>query len=375
MTGGAEARARPPRASSESHLYLYGCGPKIERVSLTALRAGGRWDLEALGRPYVLWGPGVDGCPIGSPVFDGQSGRIFFSTPRNPSESADGHRPELIVGMQSSSFVMTDVIKGADWPMERAAMLVLPDRRLLVSQRRFDRQPGLGNGSVLSIDIRTPGKARFVARSDGVSFTEAAVFKDGTVWDENRAIRLTPNGPVQQTLDLDGLLGDARGAALLPYSAVDGTTGRRFVASQVYEASDNRALFSLPERGPRLSYAIGGIVPPSIKVVETDLAAGAVHLVRNGQRILAEEKTRTANGWQNTGRLVMTDADSAAVRADWRADRLQSAVARYLCAHEDFLLFGAGRTLFIVSEGRPNVAEVAIDTEVDRYTRCLSAEP
>lgn len=374
-TGGGPGAPVSPKAAGETSLYLFSCSPTIERVNLQELRTERTWNLEVLAHPHVLWGPGVDGCPIGSPIFDGESRRIFFTTPRSPSENPDGHRPEVILGIRLDLFTITDIIAAADWPLERAALALAPAQRLLVSQRSFDRKPGLGNGAVFWIDVAVPGHAQLTSRNDGVSFTEHAVFEEGVVWDENRAIRFTPKGPVQEVLELDSLLGDARGDALLSYSAVDEKTNRRFIVAQLYEAAYNRALFSLPERGPVMSYAVATISPPSVRVARTDLEAAAVHLISNGQEILAEEKVQAEGKWRNSGRLVVTSAATMTSRADWQANRLQGEGVRYLCERGGLLLFAAGPTLLVLREGSSNATEVALANPADQYTRCIPSAP
>jgi hypothetical protein len=45
----------------------------------------------------------------------------------------------------------------------------------------------------------------------------------------------------------------------------------------------------------------------------------------------------------------------------------------YLCAKDDLLLFGSGRSLLIVREGSSKVTRVLVPRDFDGYERCLFA--
>ena len=357
----------PPR---EPFLYLYGCDPYFDRVDMTTSRLAGTWELDKLVPDLVLPVSHTDGCAIHSPVFEARSGRMFVAAPQTSSENAAGHRFDSILGFQLPSFQVTDVI-GADWSLEDpVSILVTDDSRLLASNFREDAWPGVGNGYIISTDITRPGQARRLGKRDGVSFSLEARFKDGTIWDGIRAVRFEDGRPTQQSLDLDELWPKPPGAPLRPFLVpISPVVAKPFVLNGFLGSYDNRALFLLLEEAT-LTFVLGTIAPPSVRVIKTQAPSSAFpYLIAEGHRILIIERS----DGEDTGRLVTIDADTGAVRKDWFVGELRMPPVYYLCAKDDLLLFGSGRSLLIVREGSSKVTRVLVPRDFDTYERCLFA--
>lgn len=142
-----------------------------------------------------------------------------------------------------------------------------------------------------------------------------------------------------------------------------------FVLDWFLDGYDNRTLFMLKEEAT-LTLVVGTISPPSARVIKTAVPSPAsAYLIAEGHGILVIERS---NG-EDTGRLVTIDADSGAVRNDWRVGELQMPPVYYLCAKDDLLLFGSGKSLLIVREGSSKVTRVLVPRELDTYARCLFA--
>jgi hypothetical protein len=360
------------RASRPSpYLYLYGCDPYFDRVDLAALRATGTWNLHERAPQHVLPVERTDGCAIHSPVVEHRTGRMFVAAPKTPSEDAEGHRFDSIVGVQLGSFDVTDVF-GGDWSLEDPVALLVDDQsHLLASTSQFDLPFGVGSGSVTWTDVSTVGKPRKMVTRQGVSFTPAAVFEGGTIWDAERAIRMENGRPTQHKLDLSELLPEPRGAALVAYSTHDSPiTHRPFVLNNFLGGHGNRTLFNLPDQ-TTMTLVIGTITPPSARVLKTQVPAGAsAYLIADGKSVVMVEQ----NGSENTGRLITLDADSGAVRRDWHVGELQLPPIHYLCAGGDVLFFGTGKSLIVVHEGSSKVTSIAVERQIDSYARCLFAD-
>ena len=358
----------PP--SSETFLYLYGCDPYFDRVDMTTSRAVGTWALDKLVPDLVLPVSHTDGCAIHSPVFEARSGRMFVAAPQTSSQNAAGHRFDSIVGFQLPSFQVTDVI-GAGWSLEDpVSILVTDDSRLLASNFREDAWPGVGNGYIISADISRPGQARRLDKTDGVSFSLDARYKDGIIWDGIRAVQFEHGRPAQQTIDLNDLWAKPPGTPLRPFLVpVSPVVTKPFLLDWFLGSYDNHTLFVLEDEAT-LTLVLGTIVPPSVRVIKTNLVGStSSHLIAEGHRILIIERSNE----EDTGRLITIDSDTGAVRKDWHVGEIQLPPVYYLCAKDDLLLFGSGKSLFIVREGSSKVTTVRVPRELDTYARCLFA--
>jgi len=368
-------RASPalsPPSPREPFLYLYGCDPYFDRVDMTASQAAGTWALDKLVPDLVLPVSHTDGCAIHSPVFEPLSGRMFVAAPQTSSENAAGQRFDSIVGFQLPSFQVTDVI-GANWSLEDpVSILVTDDSRLLASNFREDAWPGVGNGYIISTDISRPGQARRLDKTDGVSFSLDARYKDGIIWDGIRAVQFQNGRPTQQTIDLDELWARPLGAPLLPFvTPISPVVDKPFVVNWFLGGYNNRVLFILEGvRATPMTFVLGTIAPLSVRVITFKVSGPAYpYLIAEGHRILIIERS---NG-EDTGRLITIDADTGAVRKDWHVGELQLPPVYYLCAKDDLLLFGSGKSLLLVREGSSKVTTVRVPREIDTYARCLFA--